>query len=120
MQKERRQQTAAMQRARQEQLERSRERAAGRTASLRAGNCPDCGAELQVLQKGYDSGTGLTCCCLAGPIGLLAGLLGSGTKTRVCKGCGHEFRFGSETNVAAIAVATVVAVVVLLVLLRSC
>jgi Zn finger protein HypA/HybF involved in hydrogenase expression len=89
------QERAARERARQEQLERIRQKQASRNASLHAGQCPDCGGELQVLEKGYDSGTGLACCCLAGPLGLLGGLLGSGEKTRVCKGCGREFRFGS-------------------------
>lgn len=91
--KERRQRVAVRQRARQEELERSREKEQARKVSLRAGQCPDCGAELQVLQKGYDTGTGVACCLFTGPIGLLAGLLGSGKKTRVCKGCGREFRF---------------------------
>jgi hypothetical protein len=88
------QERAATEQARILRLQTTRQKQAARNGSLRAGRCPDCGAELQVMQKGYDTGTGLACCCLGGPLGLLGGMLGSGQKTRVCRGCGHEFKFG--------------------------
>ena len=118
---EREQQKAAQDRARQAQLERARQEQAARNQSLHTGQCPNCGGHLQVMQKGYDTGTGLACCCLGGPVGLLGGLLGSGQKTRVCSGCGQEFRFGSQQQASVGVVVAVIALVVLfLVLLGSC
>lgn len=106
---------------RQLQLARTRQAQAARNQSLHAGRCPNCGAELQVIQRGYDTGTGLTCCLFAGPLGLLAGLLDSGKRTRGCPGCGREFKFDSWGQNSVLAVLAVVAAVVfLLVLLGSC
>ena len=73
------------------------------------------------MHKGYDTGTGLACCCLGGPVGLLGGLLGSGQKTRVCAGCGKEFKFGSqERGNVMLVVGILVLVVLLMTLLGSC
>ncbi len=118
---EREEERAAKRKARQEKLKKQREKEKAKKESLKTGKCPNCGGELQVLQKGYDTGTGVACCLLGGPVGLLGGLLGSGKKTRVCKGCGQEFSFGSQKQDSAAAVVVIVLLVVfLLILLASC
>jgi len=122
---QRRQRVAAKQRARQEELERSRKRAETREASLRAGRCPDCGAQLQVLRKTFDGRRALSWGCLSyllgfGYLGALAGF-GSGTEmTRVCGGCGREFPFSASrlsktTNVVTTVVAIIIIVIVLII-----
>ncbi|MFO7958091.1 MAG: hypothetical protein R6X33_13445 [Candidatus Brocadiia bacterium] len=118
--KERKERNLAKQRARKEQLERSRRAEAERRSALRAGKCPVCGGEIQVIQKGYSTDTGLACCCLTGPIGLLGGFLGSGQKVRVCSGCGKEFSFCSNHKSAVTLAAFVAGALVPLFLVGSC
>ena len=66
--------------------------------------CPKCGAgdcqpivETTVTGGGYSAGNGCCGYILFGPLGLLCGACGSGTKTYhnrywVCKNCGKKFK----------------------------
>jgi hypothetical protein len=84
------------QRAREERLARRRRRQAEWNAALRAGECPACGAQMLIRRKGYNAEAALAGCLLGGPLGLLAGFIGSDKKLRVCQDCGQEFPFASE------------------------
>jgi DNA-directed RNA polymerase subunit M/transcription elongation factor TFIIS len=79
------------------QAEKSRQLARQQELDRRVaeGLCPNCGSDkTQALRRGYNTGTGLTCCCLAGPIGLALGLIGSQEVLVVCKACGREYTPG--------------------------
>jgi len=82
-------------RLRQEEMERQQERRQETARRLEAGLCPRCGsASTELTKKGYDTGTGVACCLLGGPLGLLGGLMGSGQTLCVCKACGFRHRPG--------------------------
>lgn len=69
--------------------------------------CPNCGSEdIQYSSKssggGYSAGNGCCGYMFLGPLGLLCGACGSGTKTEefwICKQCGHKFsNFTGQVN----------------------
>ena len=106
---------------RKEKRRQQREKKKEREKTLKSGTCPECGGELEVTQEGYQTGKGAVCCLLAGPLGLLGGLLGSGDKTRVCKGCGKEYPFDSQdADTTLVAIVLVCILFFFLVLLGSC
>ena len=55
--------------------------------------CPRCGStSLSGNQKGYSVGKGLVGKAMFGPVGLLAGSIGSGKVVITCMRCGHKFK----------------------------
>jgi uncharacterized protein YbaR (Trm112 family) len=102
--------------ASQVKLDAHRHQSTSRAESLRAGKCPACGAQLQVVQSGYDGGWGLLGLLASGSgLGLLAGFLGSGKKVRVCSGCGRNYRFAYSGCAKLAVIGLVVLILVILV-----
>lgn len=65
-------------------------------ASTSAVRCSRCGSEqVTGARKGYGAGKGIVGLLIAGPVGLLAGLLGRKTLIVSCLSCGHAWRAGS-------------------------
>ena len=96
-QQERERQEAETRRLRQGEVQRQVKENEGIASRLREGLCPRCGSSAtEVMKKGYNSGTGLCCCLLGGPIGLAAGLSGSNEIMCVCKACGHQYKPGKK------------------------
>lgn len=59
--------------------------------------CPRCGStQLSANKKGFGVGKSLAGAFVAGPIGLLAGGIGSGKVMVTCLGCGHSFKAGTH------------------------
>lgn len=57
--------------------------------------CPKCGGvQISGNRRGYSMGKGVAGGLLLGPLGLVAGLTGSGTIKVTCLGCGHSWRPG--------------------------
>lgn len=57
--------------------------------------CPRCGSDKYVAQKqGFSAGNALAGDIIAGPVGLLAGFLGSGKINITCLACGHVWQPG--------------------------
>ena len=57
--------------------------------------CSKCGSrQIAPLKKGYGFGKGVIGAVVAGPVGLLAGALGSGKLILHCLGCGHKWEAG--------------------------
>ena len=55
-------------------------------------HCPKCNStNVNVNKKGYGYGKGLLGAVLVGPLGLLAGGIGSKELKATCLNCGHEF-----------------------------
>lgn len=55
--------------------------------------CPRCGStSLSGNKKGYGVGKGVVGAALFGPLGLVAGNIGSGRVTVTCMKCGYKFR----------------------------
>lgn len=55
--------------------------------------CPRCGStSLSSNKKGYGIGKGLVGAALVGPLGLIAGNIGSGDVKITCLNCGHKFK----------------------------
>jgi len=85
-------------RLRQEEMERQKKSDQETARRLREGLCPRCGSEsTEITKKGYNTGTGLACCLLTGPLGLLGGMMGSGETLCVCKACGFQYKPGQNT-----------------------
>ncbi len=54
--------------------------------------CPRCGSpSITLAKQGFGGKKGACGCCILGPIGLLAGLFGSGKTQSVCMKCGHKW-----------------------------
>lgn len=56
--------------------------------------CPICGnkTDFTAYEKGYGVGKGLVGAAIFGPMGLSAGLIGSGKIYLVCNKCGHKMK----------------------------
>jgi hypothetical protein len=58
--------------------------------------CSRCGSgQVAGARKGYGAGKGVVGLLVAGPVGLLAGLLGRKKLVVSCLSCGHSWRAGS-------------------------
>ena len=54
--------------------------------------CPRCGAkDIQALKKGFGAGKAVGGAVVVGPVGLLAGFIGSRKVQIVCLRCGHKW-----------------------------
>jgi hypothetical protein len=69
---------------------------AANDASVSAVRCSRCGSD-QIMggRQGYGAGKGVAGLLIAGPIGLVAGLLGRKKVIVSCLSCGHTWRAGS-------------------------
>ena len=57
--------------------------------------CPRCrSTQVTAIQKGFGTGGAVLGAVFLGPIGLLGGLIGSGTPKLACMKCGHTFQLG--------------------------
>lgn len=61
--------------------------------------CPKCGSDQFVAnKKGFSGGKAVAGAIITGPIGLLAGTLGSSKIKITCLACGHTFKPGDHAK----------------------
>lgn len=54
--------------------------------------CPKCGSQsVQLMKKGFGLGKAAAGVIAAGPVGALAGFIGSNSMERVCCNCGNKW-----------------------------
>ena len=59
--------------------------------------CPRCGStSLSTHKKGYGIGKGIVGAAVAGPLGLMAGNIGSGKVMVTCLNCGYKFKMTNK------------------------
>lgn len=65
--------------------------------------CPRCGSpSVTANKKGFSAGKAIAGDLIAGPIGLLAGGMGSGKIIITCLNCGHKFKPGDSQRMEGI------------------
>ena len=61
--------------------------------------CPTCGqSEITANKKGFSGGQAVAGAVLLGPLGLVAGAIGSSKVKITCLSCGFEFKAGNGAN----------------------